>query len=42
MVPELWHADEQTDTDKTNLIVAFRNFANAPNKTHSTAIAMLD
>jgi hypothetical protein len=29
-----FHADEQTDrqTDMTNLIVAFRNFANAPKK----------
>jgi len=30
---ELFHADGQTDrwTDMTKLIVAFRNFANAPN-----------
>jgi hypothetical protein len=31
---ELFHADDgQTDKDMTNLTVAFRNFANAPNKT---------
>jgi hypothetical protein len=30
---ELFHADGQTDT--TKLTVAFRNFANAPNETHS-------
>jgi hypothetical protein len=31
---ELFHADGQADgqTDMTKLIVAFRNFANAPNK----------
>ena len=35
---ELFHADKQTQTggrtDMTKLVVAFRNFANAP-KTHS-------
>jgi hypothetical protein len=31
MGTELFHADEQMgQTDKTKLIVAFRNFANAP------------
>ena len=30
MEAKLFHEDEQTDT--TKLIVAFRNFANAPNK----------
>jgi hypothetical protein len=32
---EMFHADGRTDgqtTDMTKLIVAFRNFANAPNK----------
>ena len=29
---ELFHADGQTDGDMTKLIVAFRNFANAPKK----------
>jgi len=32
MAAELLHADGQTDTDMTNLIVVFRNFANSPNK----------
>jgi hypothetical protein len=30
---ELFHADRQTETDMTKLIVAFRNFANAPKNT---------
>jgi len=30
---ELFHADGQTDTDMTKFIAAFRNFANAPEKT---------
>ena len=32
---ELFHAERQTDrqTDMTKLLVAFRNFASAPNKT---------
>jgi len=31
---ELFHADGRTDrqTDKTKLVVAFRNFANVPQK----------
>jgi len=36
---EFFHADVQTDrhTDMTKLIVAFRNFANAPENTTSWA-----
>jgi hypothetical protein len=36
----LFHADGRTDrqTDMTNLIVAFRNFANASNKKHKNVI----
>jgi len=35
--PELFHAARRTDerTDVTKLIVAFRNFANAPKKCHT-------
>ena len=29
---ESFHEDRETDTDMTELIVAFRNFANAPKK----------
>jgi hypothetical protein len=41
---ELFHADRGTDgrmdgrTDMTKLIVAFRNFTNAPKKAHSPII----
>ena len=36
MGAELFHADGRTDgqTDMTKLIVAFRNFAEAPNETN--------
>jgi len=30
---QLLHADSQTQTDMTNSVVAFRNFANASHKT---------
>ena len=36
---ELWHAGRRTDgrTDITKLIVAFRNFTNAPKKTKNNS-----
>jgi hypothetical protein len=36
---ELFHAEGRTDrqTDMTKLIVAFRNFANAPKEKHAEA-----
>jgi len=36
---KLFHADRRTDM--TKLIVAFRNFANAPEKCHSWGTAFL-
>jgi len=38
---ELFHAGGRTDTDMTKLIIAFRDFANAPKKS-STEKLMLD
>ena len=38
MAAELFHADGQTDTDITNLIVAFRNFANSPNEKNTAPL----
>jgi len=39
-VAELSHADGQTDrqTDMTNLIITFRNFANVPKKPFSLSV----
>jgi len=40
---ELFHADRQTDrkTDLTKLIVAFRNFSNAPRGLNVTTVLYL-